>query len=169
MRTFAFTISLILLGALTAPAEASLRVCNKTNAVVSVAYAYVSHDVHGEIFAIYRGWYPIQSNACEVLNTAADALDTSKHWYIYARNDAGVIWDGKPGGRGAGDSHGHIYDTSTAVTDQYGYVWHVGLDICVPDSDDGVPSIDDLHKSCNRLSYFLANTATGTNYSVELD
>lgn len=74
--------------ALSAPAAADLRLCNKTDAQVGVAVGYKNADDW-----ISEGWWNLPAQSCEVLLKGAL---TSRYYYLYALDYAeGGEWSGE--------------------------------------------------------------------------
>ncbi len=79
----------LLLGLVAAPsaARADFRLCNNTNARVSVALAYTN----GANW-VSEGWWNIKATACETLLRGPLA---AQYYYVYAMDERGGEWKGK--------------------------------------------------------------------------
>jgi len=69
------------------PARADFRLCNNTNARVSVALAYTNGSNW-----VSEGWWNIKASVCEVLLRGPLA---AQYYYIYAMDERGGEWKGK--------------------------------------------------------------------------
>ncbi len=68
-------------------ARADFRLCNNTNARVSVALAYTNGSSW-----VSEGWWNIKASVCEVLLRGPLA---AQYYYIYAMDERGGEWKGK--------------------------------------------------------------------------
>ena len=71
----------------TGPAWADFRMCNNTNARVSVSLAYTN----GANW-VSEGWWNIKASACETLLRGPLA---AQYYYVYAMDERGGEWKGK--------------------------------------------------------------------------
>src|SRR5947209_15799010 len=73
--------------ALPTSAHADFRLCNNTNARVSVSLAYTD----GQHW-VSEGWWNLKPSACEILMRGPLA---AQYYYIYAMDERGGEWKGK--------------------------------------------------------------------------
>ena len=69
------------------PARADFRLCNNTNARVSVSLAYTNGTGW-----VSEGWWNIKASGCEILLRGPLA---AQYYYIYAMDERGGEWKGK--------------------------------------------------------------------------
>ncbi len=93
--------AVLLAGALTACAKADMvkvKVTNKTDATISIAFAQAQTDSGGEDPSAdcSKGWYNIQPGQTKTLNSYEESPFHSV--YYYATSKGGTrVWSGKPG------------------------------------------------------------------------
>jgi uncharacterized membrane protein len=80
-------VVLALAAAWSAPARADFRLCNNTNARVSVAHAYTNGSGW-----VSEGWWNIKASNCETLLRGPLAAE---YYYVYAMDERGGEWKGK--------------------------------------------------------------------------
>src|SRR5262245_5979873 len=110
-----FVLAVFAVGVLSNPAEANLRVCNKTKHPVTTALGFYD----GKSWAS-SGWWTVPSEGCSDL--LAEPLQ-SRYYYLYAvHQEIGGVWDGdrtfctRPGnflieGRGQCVERGYEHNT----------------------------------------------------------
>ncbi len=94
-------LAVLLAAALTACANADMvkvKVTNKTDATISIAFAQAQTDSGGDGFSpdCSKGWYNIQPGQTKTLNSYGGSPFHSI--YYYATSKGGTrVWSGKPG------------------------------------------------------------------------
>ena len=176
----------------TASAQAGLTICNRFDRAISVAFAVAWHEpaTPVEKLANYFGWYGVASGECRRIrnlygdNTGGEVTnglvkveggivrDSNAAMYLFVRDDAGHIWDGKTtrlSSRREGEVVGDRRDAS-------GYIWPNTLDICSP-TGRGSPEVAsvDLMKSnthCDpgsgKVTYFLINPRYFVEFKLDV-